>query len=625
MQSHSGESSSSGNARLGGRRASRPQTPLPCARSSVVTAMSSPTIEVDADFKYKWVARRGRRVWIRRAPDSGSVPQDHVWRFHDRRSGCRGRHRSPSTSPAGRARPGDHGSQEFLGARFDAGLAWVHFAEGSGGLGCRRAAGPGGRRTRGRAARRGRRRNETASGWAWRRRRSPRSARRSSSERFLRPLFTAEHIYCQLFSEPGAGSDLAAVATRAVRDGDDWVVNGQKVWTSGAQNAQMAILVARTDPDVPKHAGLSYFLLDMTVPGVDIRPLRQITGEAEFNEVFLTDVRVPDANRLGAVGQGWRVATTTLNNERVAIGGGAPREGGMIGKVAEAWRSRPEVRDPAMHDKLMRLWVDAEVTRLTGARLRQQLADGQPGPEGLGDEAGVRTAGPGDLGLRPRAGRRGRSALRRLDDAPTVQVSTSPDANPATGTCARRATRSRAAPRRSCATSSPNACSDCRPNTASTRTSPGRTCPDDRPPTCCTPTPRRHCATSVRGLFADRLQPAAVAAATTTPSTDFAGLWKTLAVELGVAGLLVARGRSAGRARPRVKQPSSWRRSGARSRRCRSCPARCSRPSLWPASATTETLRPAADGATTAALAVSSLTIPRPRTRSIVRVGPSGS
>ena len=182
-------------------------------------------------------------------------------------------------------------------------------------------------------------------------------------QKFLRPLWTAETVYCQLFSEPGAGSDLAAVATRAVRDGDDWIVNGQKVWTSGAQNAQLAILVARTDPSRSKHAGLSYFICDMTDPGVDVRPLRQITGEAEFNEVFLTDVRIPDANRLGAEGQGWKVATTTLNNERVAIGSGAPREGGMIGKVAQAWRDEPELRNPAMHDELMRLWTESEVAR----------------------------------------------------------------------------------------------------------------------------------------------------------------------------------------------------------------------------------------------------------------------
>jgi alkylation response protein AidB-like acyl-CoA dehydrogenase len=274
--------------------------------------------------------------------------------------------------------------QEFLGARFDAGLAWVNFPQGHGGLGLPQsfqsqvnaelaeAGAPGPDSGR----------NGIGLGMA-----APTIAAFGTEEqkrRFLRPLWTAEHVYCQLFSEPGAGSDLAAVATRAVRDGDDWIVNGQKVWTSGAQNAHMAILVARTDPSVSKHAGLSYFLCDMSDPGVDVRPLRQITGEAEFNEVFLSDVRIPDAHRLGAEGEGWRVATTTLNNERVAIGSGAPREGGMIGKVAAAWRDQPELRVPAMHDALIRLWVEAEVARLTGQRLRQKLAAGQPGPEGSG-------------------------------------------------------------------------------------------------------------------------------------------------------------------------------------------------------------------------------------------------
>lgn len=201
--------------------------------------------------------------------------------------------------------------------------------------------------------------------------------------RYLRPLWTGEEIWCQLFSEPGAGSDLAAVATRAVPDGEDWVVNGQKVWTSDAQNARFGILLARSNPDIPKHRGMTFFLCDMNVPGVEVRPLRQLTGEAEFNEVFLTDVRVPDAQRLGDVGQGWAVANGTLNNERVAIGGqAAPREGGMIGTVADTWRSRPEQRTPELHDRLMRHWVDAEVARLAGTRLRQKLALGQPGPEG---------------------------------------------------------------------------------------------------------------------------------------------------------------------------------------------------------------------------------------------------
>jgi alkylation response protein AidB-like acyl-CoA dehydrogenase len=277
-------------------------------------------------------------------------------------------------------------AREFLGAQYDAGLAWVHLPQGFGGLGLPRDAQQlvDARLAAAGAPVGGTVKNYIGMGMA-----APTIAAFGTDEqkrKFLRPLFTGEQIYCQLFSEPGAGSDLAGVATRAVRDGDDWIVNGQKVWTSQAQHADMAILVARTDPTVPKHAGLTYFLCDVTQPGVEIRPLRQITGEAEFNEVFLTDVRVPDANRLGPEGGGWRVATTTLNNERVAIGtrAGMPREGGHIGKVAAAWRHEPALRNPAMHDELMRLWVEAEALRLTGERSRQQASTGQPGPEGAG-------------------------------------------------------------------------------------------------------------------------------------------------------------------------------------------------------------------------------------------------
>src|SRR6202012_5055972 len=203
-------------------------------------------------------------------------------------------------------------------------------------------------------------------------------------ERWLRPLWTGEEIWCQLFSEPGAGSALPSLATRAVQNDDgDWIVNGQKVWTSLAHEARWAILVARTDPDVPKHRGLSYFVCDMTDPGVDVRPLRQLTGEAEFNEVFLSDVRIPDSARIGAVGDGWKVAQGTLMNERVAIGGaGMPREGGMIGLVARTWRDHPDRRTPGLHDRLLRLWADAEVARLASLRLRQQLGPGPAGPGG---------------------------------------------------------------------------------------------------------------------------------------------------------------------------------------------------------------------------------------------------
>ncbi|MBM6545525.1 acyl-CoA dehydrogenase family protein [Janibacter sp. YIM B02568] len=270
---------------------------------------------------------------------------------------------------------------EFLGARFDAGLAWVHFPEGLGGLGL----------SRGRQEEVDRLLAEAGAP-------EPDVGRNSiglgmaaptliafgtpeQQERYLRPLYTSEEIWCQLFSEPGAGSDLAAIATRAVQEGDTWVVDGQKVWTSGAHNAQRAILVARTDTSVAKHAGLTYFVVDMSDPGVDVRPLRQVTGEAEFNEVFLTGVRVPDADRIGEVGQGWKVATTTLNNERVAISAGNDREAGQIGLVAQQWRDDPSVRTPGAQAELLAWWVECEVTRIAGERLRQQLESGQPGPE----------------------------------------------------------------------------------------------------------------------------------------------------------------------------------------------------------------------------------------------------
>jgi alkylation response protein AidB-like acyl-CoA dehydrogenase len=272
---------------------------------------------------------------------------------------------------------------EFLRARFDAGLAWVHFPVGRGGLGLTPGLQPDvdARFAEAGAPDNHPRINVIGLGMA-----APTLMAYGTEEQldtFLRPLWTGEQIWCQLFSEPGAGSDLAAVATRAVRDDDHWVVDGQKVWTSSAQNAQLAILLARTDPDVPKHSGLTYFVCDMTDPGIEVRPLRQITGEAEFNEVFLTGVRIPDSQRLGAVGEGWKVANATLNNERLAIGGGpVPRESGMVGVVAAAWRSNPGLRRPDLHGRLMELWVESEAARLTGQRLRQKLAVGQPGPEG---------------------------------------------------------------------------------------------------------------------------------------------------------------------------------------------------------------------------------------------------
>ncbi|WP_433433425.1 acyl-CoA dehydrogenase family protein [Nonomuraea sp. CA-141351] len=272
---------------------------------------------------------------------------------------------------------------EFLRARFDAGLAWVWFPEGLGGLGASRESQQVVERELAGTPQINSGVQGIGLGMA-----APTILAFGTEEqkrRFLRPLWTGEEIWCQLFSEPGAGSDLATLATRAVRDGDEWVVDGQKVWTSGAHHARWAILVARTDPDVPKHRGMTYFVCDMQAPGVEVRPLRQITGEAEFNEVFLTGVRLPDDLRLGEVGDGWRVAQTTLMNERVAIGGAPVRRGGgMVGVVLDSWRAHPELRTHDLHQRLLSLWVESEVTRLSGARLREQLAAGQPGPEGSG-------------------------------------------------------------------------------------------------------------------------------------------------------------------------------------------------------------------------------------------------
>jgi alkylation response protein AidB-like acyl-CoA dehydrogenase len=200
--------------------------------------------------------------------------------------------------------------------------------------------------------------------------------------RWLRPMFSGEEIWCQMFSEPGAGSDLAALACRAVRDGDEWVLNGQKVWTTLAHVARWGMIVVRSDPEVVKHRGLTFFVIDMESPGVEVRPLRQITGEAEFNEVYLTDVRVPDADRVGEVGDGWRVSLTTLMNERVAIGGNVlPRGAGPIGDAVRIWRDGGQA-DAALRDHLMQLWVEAEVTRLTNLRAALMRDRGTPGPEG---------------------------------------------------------------------------------------------------------------------------------------------------------------------------------------------------------------------------------------------------
>src|SRR5262245_38905533 len=270
----------------------------------------------------------------------------------------------------------------FLGAQFDLGLAWVHFPEGEGGLGLSP------RLQKAVAERLGAARAPISAvrnpiGYGMGAPTIVTHGSEDQKQRYLRPLFTGEEIWCQLFSEPGAGSDVASLATSAVRDGDEWLVNGQKVWTTLAHLARWGMLVARTDPDQPKHKGLTYFVIDMQAPGVDVRPLRQITGEAEFNEVFMTDVRIPDDERLGDVGDGWRVSLTTLMNERVSIGGGTPpRNSGPIGQLLTVWRESSVTDDRAMRDEFMQLWVAAEVNRLTNMRAAANRKSGTPGPEG---------------------------------------------------------------------------------------------------------------------------------------------------------------------------------------------------------------------------------------------------
>ncbi|MCU1368549.1 MAG: putative acyl-CoA dehydrogenase [Ilumatobacteraceae bacterium] len=280
--------------------------------------------------------------------------------------------------------PKREGHAEFRGHQYDAGLAWVHFPVGSGGLGLRpdqqkridqrlRAAGA----------------LPADAGSFFMALAGPTIATHGNDEqraRFLRPMFTGEERWCQLFSEPGAGSDFAGLACKAVRDGDEWIVNGQKVWNTIAHLAQWGMLVTRSNPDAPKHKGMTYFAVDMHSPGVEVRPLRQITGEAEFNEVYLTDVRIPDENRIGAEGEGWRVSLTTLMNERSTIGGGggAPKRGsGAIAELVKVWQGLPADRKTAaQRDQVMRMWIRAEIGRLTNIRAGAARKAGNPGPEG---------------------------------------------------------------------------------------------------------------------------------------------------------------------------------------------------------------------------------------------------
>jgi hypothetical protein len=271
----------------------------------------------------------------------------------------------------------------FLGAQFDKGLAWVHFEEGFGGLGLnpklQRVINE---RIYPEGAPNPVARNPIGHGMC-----GPTVAVWGTSEqkkRYLRPLFTGEEVWCQLFSEPGSGSDFAGLSAKGVRDGDEWIANGQKVWTTLAHLSRWGLLIVRTDSEAVKHAGMTAFVVDMQAPGVEIRPLYQITGEAEFNEVYFTDVRIPASEMLGNVGDGWRVSLTTLMNERVSIGGAIPAKGsGAIRDAVKVWNGlSADQRDPATRDELMKLWVRAELLRLTNIRASQNRKMGDPGPEG---------------------------------------------------------------------------------------------------------------------------------------------------------------------------------------------------------------------------------------------------
>ncbi len=272
--------------------------------------------------------------------------------------------------------------KEFWGKQFDLGLAWVQFPEGSGGLGLNpkyqllvterlRKEG---------ISQQNRIANILGIGMG-----APTIVEYGTPEqieKYLRPMFTAEEIWCQLFSEPGSGSDLASLSTRAVDDGDGYIVNGQKVWTTLGHLAKWGLLVTRTDPDAPKHRGLTFFIVDMESPGVEVRPLRQITGEAEFNEVYFTDTKIPKQNILGGLGEGWRVSLATLMNERVAIGGNVRERGsGAPGHLVQIWKDK-ELSDPVQKDKLMELWIQQEAVRLTNIRASELREKGTPGPEG---------------------------------------------------------------------------------------------------------------------------------------------------------------------------------------------------------------------------------------------------
>ena len=284
--------------------------------------------------------------------------------------------------------------------------------------------------------------------------------------RYVPVAMRGEEVWCQLFSEPSAGSDLAAARTRAERDGDGWVINGQKVWTSNAHLADYGIIVTRTDPTVPKHKGLTMFIVDMKAPGVEVRPIKQMSGDSGFNEVFFTDVRVDDSHRLGEVGEGWKVSLTTLMHERLAVGGKPSNAPGVPEMIALAKAidldEGSALEQRHVRERIARAYIADQGIALTRMRTLSALSSGRtPGPESsiskivvaqtmqemgrfasdLAESAGIVTGGDG------------------VPELARFQGTIS----------ARRACASRAAPTKSSRTSSPNACSACPAISGSTR------------------------------------------------------------------------------------------------------------------------------------------------------------
>ena len=286
-------------------------------------------------------------------------------------------------------------------------------------------------------------------------------------ERYLWPMLAGEELWCQLFSEPGAGSDLANLSTRAERDGDVYSVNGQKIWTSLAEHAKFGILIARTRTDVSKHRGISYFIIPMDLPGIEVRPIRNMTGDGGFNEVFFTDVRVPAENLIGEENLGWGMAKTTLANERVSLSHGGAQWGfGPTARDLITLARDTGVDDPVMRQRLIAAYIEGEILRYHRMRMISAAVNKKPGPDAslrkaLADPHGQRVLGSAKTSWGPTA------------CSPAARHSGPSGTNGTAASCSAPRSRSAAAPARCCATSSPSACSASPTTSTSSRARPG--------------------------------------------------------------------------------------------------------------------------------------------------------